>query len=222
MSDDLKISVTKLIADGSNWVMYREQMLWAINLCNLSEHLTSTAITQTYTNIGTAGSVTPLMRWNSDEAVVKQLIAISAPDTIFNRIKTGVNAKDVWDELKKLYEGHTMLVTIDLNRRLQTMHCGEEESVREHLEKLADMREQLAAMGKLIADDKFASILMGLLPASYAPILSGVSAAAEISAMTPTTALVTKLATDEYDRCTLGNDKTDQAFAADAKKKGKK
>ena len=200
MSDDLKIGVTKLIADGLNWVTYRDQMLWAINSRNLSEHLTSTVVTQTYTNVGTAGSVTPLMRWNIDEAVVKQLIAISVPDTVFNRIKTGANAKDVWDELKKLYEGHTMLVMIDLNRRLQMMHCSEEESVREHLEeKLADMHEQLAAMGKLITDDEFASILMGSLPVSYAAILSRISAAAEISAMTPTTALVIKLATDEYD-----------------------
>ena len=126
MSNDLKTSVTKLIADGSNWVTYRDRMLWAINLHNLSKHLTSTVVTQTYTNVGTAGSVTPLMRWNTDEAVVKQLIAISVPDTVFNRIKMGANAKDVWDELKKLYEGRTMLVTIDLNRRLQTTHCGEE------------------------------------------------------------------------------------------------
>ena len=134
----------------------------------------------------------------------------------------GVNAKDVWDKLKKLYEGRTMLVTIDLNRRLQTTCCGEEESMHEHLEKLADMCEQRAAMGKSIADDKFASILMGSLPVSYAAILSGISAAAEICAMTPTTALVIKLATDEYDQRTLGNDKSDQAFTANAKKKGKK
>jgi hypothetical protein len=53
--------------------------------------------------------------------------------------------------------------------------------------------------------------------------LSGIAAAAEISATTPTEATVTKLALDEYDRRTLGNDKSqDQAFAADARKKGKK
>jgi hypothetical protein len=222
MGDELKISITKLIADGSNWVTYRDRMLWAIDSRGLSEHLTNATITATYTAVGTVGSVTPQMRWSGDQAMVKQLIAISVPDTVFNSIKTGTTAKDVWDALKKLYEGRTMLITIDLGRRLQTTRCGEDESVREHFERLGDMREQLAAMGKSIADEEYASILMGSLPASYAPTLSGISAAAEISATTPTVVMVTKLAIDEYDRRTLGNTKSDEAFAADAKRKGKK
>ena len=223
MSDDLKISITKLVADGSNWVTYRDRMLWAVDSRDLSQHLTSASMTQTYIDAGNIGTLTPQMRWNHDQAAVKQLIAISVPDTVFNSIKAGATAKDVWDALKKLYEGRTMLITIDLGRRLQTTRCGEEENVREHFERLAGMREKLAAMGKSIPDDEYASILLGSLPPSYAPTLSGIAAAAEISATTPTAATVTKLATDEYDRRTLGNDKTqDQAFAADARKKGKK
>jgi hypothetical protein len=154
---------------------------------------------------------------------VKQLIAASVPNTVFNRIETGTTAKDVWDALKKLYEGRTMLILIDLGRRLQTMRCGEEDNVCKHFERLAEMHEQLAAMGKSISDNEFALILMGSLLLLYAPTLSGIAAAAEISATTPTKATVTKLALDEYDRRTLGNDKSqDQAFAADARKKGKK
>ena len=129
MGDELKISITKLIADGSNWVTYRDCMLWAIDLRSLSEHLTNATITATYTTVGTVGSVTPQMRWSGDQAMVKQLIAISVPNTIFNRIKTGTTAKDVWDALRRLYEGHTMLIMIDLRRWLQTMPCGEDKSV---------------------------------------------------------------------------------------------
>jgi hypothetical protein len=217
MSDDLKISITKLVADGSNWVTYCDRMLWAMNSRDLSEHLTNASMTQTYVDAGTIGNVTPQMRWTHDQAVVKQLIAASVPDTIFNRIKTGTTAKDVWDALKKLYKGRTMLILIDLGRWLQTTCCGEEDNVCEHFKRLADMCEQLAAMGKLVSDDEFASILMGSLPSSYALTLSSIAAAAEISAMTPTVATVTKLALDEYDRRTLGNDKPqDQAFAVDA------
>ena len=84
------------------------------------------------------------------------------------------------------------------------------------------MCKQQAAMGKSIGNDKYASILMGLLPVSYAATLSGIAAAAEISTTTPNVATVTKLTINEYDRRTLGNDKSDQAFAADAKKKDKK
>lgn len=222
MGNELKISITKLNADGSNWVMYHNQMLWAISSCVLSKHLTSDTVTQTYTTIGNIGNVMLVMQWNNDQAMVKQMIAISVPDTVFNCIKTGATAKDVWEVLKKLYEGHTMIVMIDLGRWLQTIHCSEGESIREHFEQLADMCEQLTAMGKSIGKDEYALILMGSLPASYAATLSSIAATAEISTTTPTVATVTKLAIDKYDRCTLGNDKSNQAFTVDAKKKGKK
>jgi hypothetical protein len=64
MSNDLKISITKLVADGSNWVTYRDRMLWAIDSRGLSEHLTNATITATYTAVGTVGSVTPQMWWS--------------------------------------------------------------------------------------------------------------------------------------------------------------
>jgi predicted Rdx family selenoprotein len=54
-----KLHVEKLIADGSNWVTYHNHMLWALRSHWLSDHLTSTMVTQTYTNIGTVNSITP-------------------------------------------------------------------------------------------------------------------------------------------------------------------
>ena len=116
MSDKLKINVTKLVTDGSNWVTYHNRMLWAIKSCSLSKHLTKTSITQAYKDMGEVGTVLLEMRWCLDQATVKQLIAMSIPDSVFNNIKTGTSAKDVWDALKKLYEGHTTLIPVDLKR----------------------------------------------------------------------------------------------------------
>jgi transposase InsO family protein len=200
-------------------------MLWAIGSRNLSSHLTEAAITQEYQDTGNVSILTAAQRWALDQRVVKQLIATSVPDTVFNDIKgtAASTAKDVWDDLRRLFEGRTTLILVDLGRRLQTTRCAEEESVCEHFEKLATMREQLAAMGKSVPDTEFASILMGSLPPSYASTLSGIAAAAEISNTTPTVSSVRKLAVDEYDRRTLNNGKAqDEAFAVDAKKKGKK
>jgi len=128
----------------------------------------------------------------------------------------------VWDALKKLFEGRTTLILVDLGRHLQTTHCAEEDSICKHFEWLTDLHQQLAAMGKTVPDSKYASILMGSLPPST---LSAISVAAEMSGTTPTPAIVTKLATDEYDQCTLrGGKAQDEAFAtvADARRRGKK
>ena len=225
MSDDTKITVTKLVVDGSNWVTYRDRMQWAIDSRSLSIHLTSPTITQEYKDAGNVGIMTPKIRWRHDQAAVKQLIGSSVPDTVFNAIKTGNTAKDVWDQLKKLFEGRTTLILVDLGRHLQTTHCAEEDSICKHFEWLTDLHQQLAAMGKTVPDSKYASILMGSLPPSYQPTLSAISVAAEMSGTTPTPAIVTKLATDEYDRCTLrGSKAQDEAFVAvaDARRQGKK
>ena len=163
MSEDARLRITTLNADGSNWVTYRDRMLWTIGSRNLSPHLTETTITAEYTDAGNVGIMTPAQRWNLDQRVVKQLIATSIPDTVFNEIKgtPTSTAKDVWDALKRLYEGRTTLILVDLGRRLQTTRCAEEDSVRAHFELLADLRKQLAAMGHSVADAEFASILMG-------------------------------------------------------------
>ena len=129
MSDN-KTTVTKLLADGSNWVIYRDRMLWAIDSRGLKDHITSTSITQPYKDTGRVGHLEAQQRWDLDQSVVKQLIAASVPNSVFNSIKTGITAKDVWDELKKLYEGRTTLILVDLGRRIQTTCCAEEDSMR--------------------------------------------------------------------------------------------
>ena len=58
MSDDLHINVPKLAADGSNWVIYRDRMSWAMNLRSLSDHLTNVTMPATYATAGTVNGIT--------------------------------------------------------------------------------------------------------------------------------------------------------------------
>ena len=134
---------------------------------------------------------------------MKQLITVSVPDAVSNAIKTGTNAKEVWDALKKLYEGCTSLILVDLGQHLQMMCCAEEVSVCDHFDKLADLCQQLVGMGKTMPDDEYNLILMGLLSLSYQATLSTISVSAEMSGTTPTPAIITKPATNEFDRCTF-------------------
>ena len=195
-------------------------MVWSLRSRGLSEHLTNTTITATYTAIGDVNNVTPQMRWTNDENIAMQVIAASIPNTVFTNIKSKTNTKDVWDALKALYEGRTTMVLVNLGQQLQSMRCADEDNVREHFDKLANMREQLAAMGKSIPDDEYASTLMGSLPPSYASMLQAITASAEISGTAVTPIIVIKLATDEYDRRSIQSNKTqDEAFATESQKK---
>ena len=114
MSDELQINVPKLAADGSNWVVYCDCMTWAMDSRLLSDHLTNVSMPAAYGQAGTINGVTPAARWVQGEATVKQAIAASVPDSIFNRIKGSTRAKDVWDTLKALFEGRTQMIIVDL------------------------------------------------------------------------------------------------------------
>jgi gag-polypeptide of LTR copia-type len=138
------------------------------------------------------------MRWRTDEAIVKHMIASSVSNAIFNQIK-GKRNKDVLDALKALFERHATRGLVDLEQRLKLTRCREDDDTREHFDKLANMREQLSTMDKSRLDAKYASILMP----SYQSLLSAIAASAEMSGTFATSAIVIKLVTDEYNQRTL-------------------
>jgi gag-polypeptide of LTR copia-type len=111
------------------------------------------------------GSLTPNARWDRHEASVKRLVAVSIPDSAFNHVKSGLSAKEVWKKLKRLYEGRTEMMMTDLNQRLRTTKCGEVDNVCTHIQMLADLREQLASMGKSITDLRARVHLVWIAPA---------------------------------------------------------
>jgi hypothetical protein len=227
MSDDLRVNVPKLAADGSNWVIYRDRMTWAMDSRGLSDHLTNDSMPAAYSAAGTVNGITAPVRWANGEATVKQAIAASVTDSIFNRIKGSTRAKSVWDALKQLFEGRTQMIVVDLRRQIQTLKCGEEDNVRIHFDTIANLREQLAAMGKSIPDDEYASILLGSLPTAYDATTSAMSTTASLTNTNLTPDTVIRLITDEFDRRALktgkSKDSQDEALTADAgRKKSKK
>ena len=105
MNEDYKINILKLVADGSNWVTYRDHMKFALDMRGWAEHLTETTVTQGYKDAGDIANVKPTQRWKNDDGAVQQLIVTSVLDSIFNHIKEGTDAKTIWDTLKKIFEG---------------------------------------------------------------------------------------------------------------------
>ena len=67
------------------------------------------------------------------------MIASSVSNAIFNKIN-GKKTKDVLDALKALFERHTTQDLVDLELRLKLTRCRDNDDVREHFDKLANMR----------------------------------------------------------------------------------
>jgi hypothetical protein len=114
-------------------------MLWVIEDHGWSEHLTATSVTTVYMTAGEVGGLNPDACWNWHKASVKQLITALIPDSIFNQVKLGLSAREVWKKLKQLYEGHTEMMMTDLSQRLGSIKCGEEDNICTHFQTLSDL-----------------------------------------------------------------------------------
>jgi hypothetical protein len=132
------------------------------------------------------------------EAAIISFISTSIPDSVFNQIKSAANVKSLWEELIRLIEACSKIYAIDLERQLYATHCGHEDNVHDHLQNLADMREHLAAAGKDIDDNQFASLMLNSLPPSYHYMSSSIIIAAEIRGKILLPQIVARLVIDKY------------------------
>jgi hypothetical protein len=195
--DDTKFSVLKLLADGSNWVTCHNHVSWALESQALEVHLTMDTVPKDYAYLATVTGLDLAVCWRHGEGIVKQLIAATIPNTIFNHIKGGAHTKTVWDRLKNLYEDCTHMMVVDLVRRIRSKKCGKTENVCMHFKQLADMCKQLAAMDKTVDDNDYTDIPLASLPLSYDSICSTINASACISKEKLTPHIIMQLMTDE-------------------------
>ena len=193
--------VPKLTSNGSNWITYKDRLRWALDARGILPHLEGTTTQPTQPQSGDATAFETLAKeWRMGEATVKQYIASTVPDPIFNRIKTQGTANGVWTSLCLIFQGRSTMVAIDLRRRMQDTKCSENEDVRTHFEKIAEMFEQLGSMGITISDDDYLAILLGSLPVCYDSTISSMTTTTSLQQKTLTPDTIICVISDEYDR----------------------
>jgi len=145
-----------------------------------------------------------LKEWKRGEAIMKQQIAATIPDSLFMKIRDKGTAVEIWEALKGDFQNKSRMVAVDLRRRLQQERCAEKGDVRGHFSKLRTMREDLAAMGHPPGDDEFYTIILGSLPYSFEPFISALNATSSVLGTVLSPNELMQAFTDEYDRRSLG------------------
>ncbi|KAI0674385.1 hypothetical protein C8Q78DRAFT_928522, partial [Trametes maxima] len=132
LGDD-SVRVPKLELGGSNWVLYKDRLLWAADAKGYRDHLDGTA-TEPGGAVGTRGTLTvtagaaaggtpdpaqvayeaEMAEWRKGEANVKQLIASTIPDSLFMKIRAKPNARAIWEALAQEFERKSRMVSVDL------------------------------------------------------------------------------------------------------------
>ena len=238
IGDDF-LRIPKLDVAGTNWVIYKDRFMWSVDARGLVEHVDGTgakpkapkdrAKPEEPTKTELEAEETwkkELKIWKQDEAIVKQQIAGTIPDSLFMKIRNHTTAFDIWDALTKEFQVKSRMVSVDLRRRLGEEKCGEKGDIRTHFSKLRTMREDLAAMGHPPTDDDFYAIVLGSLPSSYDLYIGAISATSSVIGKTPTADELMLTVTEEYERRSLrtkgGKKDENAAFSAADDKHSKK
>ena len=231
LGDDL-MKVPKLEAGGVNWVVYKDCFVWSIDARGLLEHVdgserepvcpvkprmvlkkdadgndTHETVPATYTREEERDIKewkVELKEWKQGEAVVKQQIAATIPDSLFMKIRNKGTALEIWEALQGDFQNKSQMVSVDLRRHLQQERCAEKGDVRAHFSKLRLMREDLASMGHAPGDDELYTIILGSLPYSFEPFISALNATSSVLGTILSPDDLMQAFTDEYERRNLG------------------
>ena len=198
--EEQKTTLPKLLPDGANWVTYCDRLHWALDSGRLHKHIQLDTVPTLYTTAGTIGGISADDRWAKEEGQVRMMIGNSIPDSAFNKIKSQTTVKAIYDTLKTAYEDRSKALVADLMRRFRNKRCKDNESVRSHFEELANLREQLAAMGKSVTDTDYLDTLLASLPTSYEQACVAISASARLGAKDLTAEIFEQYILDESEQ----------------------
>jgi len=137
--------------------------------------------------------------WRHSEAVVKQQVAATIPNSLFMKVQGKGTTYEIWQALTKDFQNKSRMISMDLRRRLQQQHCAEKGNVRAHFATLRTMREDLSSMGHPPTDDDFYAILLGSLPSGYEPFISALNTMSSVLGMYLSSDDLMQTLSDEYD-----------------------
>src|SRR6266850_3731504 len=158
------------------------------------------------------------VRWTKEENTIRLALGSTLPDTTFNRIKATANVHNAWEILKRVFEEWSKVLVTDVIQKFWNKHCNEEESIRSHFEYLANLRKQLAAIGKAVTDEDYTDMLLASLLASYDGVVSSISTSACLGTKVLTAEIFEQFMIDESEWHQVKNECTevrDEALAMD-------
>ncbi|KJA26561.1 hypothetical protein HYPSUDRAFT_123358, partial [Hypholoma sublateritium FD-334 SS-4] len=132
LGDDF-LRIPKLDVAGANWVVYKDRFQWAIDARGLLEHIDGSEMEPAspikVTALDAEGKVASkpaddekletewkkeVKTWRQGEAIVKQQIAGTIPDSLFMKIRGKGSAREIWEALAGDFEKKSRMVSVDL------------------------------------------------------------------------------------------------------------
>ncbi|KAF8161468.1 hypothetical protein B0H34DRAFT_638159, partial [Crassisporium funariophilum] len=118
------MKIPTLDVAGLNWVIYKDRFLWSIDARGLLDHVDGSAIEPsrpaTHSELSTEDTLRmaewqkELKAWKYGDAIVKQQIAATIPDSLFMKVRNAKTAFDIWTSLSAVFQNKSRMVAVDL------------------------------------------------------------------------------------------------------------
>jgi hypothetical protein len=124
------LRVPRLDMAGINWVVYKDRFLWSIDARGLLDYLEGSEEEPTDPIDATIRSGLMALseaqalvnsewrkavkEWRQGEAVVKQQIAGTIPDSLFMKVRGKDTAREIWDGLGNDFQKKSRMVSVDV------------------------------------------------------------------------------------------------------------
>ena len=152
-----------------------------------------------------------------NSALVQIALTVSKPQ--LGLIKSAQTAREAWLKVLDIHEAKGLAARVFLRRKFFTTLLQEGDTMREHINKVREMAEQMEAIGAPVTDHDVAMTLFCSLPAQYLPLITSLEARSESELTADFVA--TRLLADEKRRQELSNQGTaEAAFVGSSNSKG--
>ena len=183
------MTLPKLAANGSNWIVWKNHILIWIHAKNLSHMLDNSVaiptkpepLSDSPTAKETATFTTASKKYqvfDQSNAAVKHFITSTIPDSLFIKTTNCTPASSLWKKICSEHEVKTQQFTIEMHCNLQNQCCSETNNIRQHFSRMIKHCAELVTTGKIINEANFTSIITNFLPPSYNNIISAAYSAA--------------------------------------------
>lgn len=166
------LNLPSLKDDYSNWITYKTRIPNAAQSNGLGRHLNGTVkvpkdLIETKGQFflpGNSAALTDdeieayyesLDKFNTKQAQLREIIYHTIPNSIFLQIKGETTASAVWLKLCSIIENKTPLARDTLQNKMLNLRTPEEGDVRETMDQLVTMYEELAGMGYKLPKDSY-------------------------------------------------------------------
>lgn len=174
------------ILDGSNYHVWQVRMKAFLEGADLWEAVEDDYVVPPLVANPTANQQKLYKERVTRKAKARSSLYAAVTPIIFNRIMSLESAKDIWDFLKKEYEGNKKIKgmkAMNLKRELERVQMKENESVQEFADKLLDLTNKLALLGTDLGEERLVEKLLCSVPERFEATIASLENTREISEM---------------------------------------